>query len=42
MMILETLTQLDDGMKDKIKSAVDGMGFNWNDREVGRFVKTYA
>ena len=42
MMILETLTQLDDGMKEKIKSAVDGMGFNWNDREVGRFVKTYA
>lgn len=42
MMILETLTQLDDGMKDKIKSAVDGMGFNWNDREVGRFVKSYA
>ena len=42
MMILETLTQLDDGMKDKIKSAVDGMGFNWNDRELGRFVKTYA
>lgn len=42
MMILETLTQLDDGMKDKIKSAVDGMGFNWNDRELGRFVKSYA
>lgn len=42
MMILETLTQLDDGMKEKIKSAVDGMGFNWNDRELGRFVKSYA
>lgn len=42
MMILEALTQLDDGMKEKIKSAVDGMGVNWNDRELGRFVKTYA
>lgn len=42
MMILETLTQLDDGMKEKIKSAVDGMGVNWNDRELGRFVKSYA
>ena len=42
MMILEMLSQIDDGMKDKIKSAVDGMGVNWNDRELGRFVKSYA
>lgn len=42
MMILEALTRLDDNMKDKIKSAIDGMGVNWNDRELGRFVKSYA
>ena len=42
MMILEMLSQIDDGMKDKIKSAVDGMGVNWNDRELGRLIKTYA
>lgn len=40
--ILDVLSEIDSGMYDKMKSAIDGTKISWNDRELGRFVKTYA
>ena len=40
--ILDILSEIDNGMYDKVKSAIDGTKISWNDRELGRFVKTYA
>lgn len=40
--ILDILSEIDSGMYDKVKSAIDGTKISWNDRELGRFVKTYA
>ena len=40
--ILDVLSEIDNGIYDKVKSAIDGTKISWNDRELGRFVKTYA
>lgn len=40
--ILDVLYEIDRGMYDKIANAIDGMEIDWNDRELGRFVKSYA
>lgn len=42
MLILETLRDMDESMYERISSAIDGMAIDWNDRELGRFVKSYA
>ena len=40
--ILDVLSEIDNGIYDKVKSAIDGTKISWNDRELGRFVKNYA
>ena len=40
--ILDILSEIDNGIYDKVKSAIGGTKISWNDRELGRFVKTYA
>lgn len=40
--ILDILSEIDSGMYDKMKSAIADTKVIWNDRELGRFVKTYA
>lgn len=42
MLILETLRDMDESMFERISAALDGMAIDWNDRELGRFVKSYA
>ena len=42
MLILETLRGMDEAMYSKIQSALDGTDIKWNDRELGRVVKSYA
>ncbi len=40
--ILAVLYEMNRTMYDKIINAIDGTKINWNDRELGRFVKSYA
>lgn len=42
VLILETLRGMDTAMYSKIQSALDGTNIKWNDRELGRLVKSYA
>lgn len=40
--ILEAIKTMDAGVYDKIENALDNRKIQWNDRELGRFVKNYA
>ena len=40
--ILDVLSEIDNGIYDKMKSAIADTKIIWNDRELGRFVKNYA
>lgn len=40
--ILSAIEQMDLGMYQKIEEALDNRKIQWNDRELGRFVKNYA